>query len=119
MDSSLLAFLTVFSNPHTEWDIEDIPLHLRSYRDQVRLAFFCPLRALPLTPPASQIYSDDLRDHHVPEAGKNAPLHAKYGVDVNKGAIVLVRPDGYVGAIVSLDADGFEALNAYFAGFLI
>ena len=29
------AFLTVFSNPHTEWDIEDIPFHLRSYRAQV------------------------------------------------------------------------------------
>ncbi|KAM0747470.1 phenol 2-monooxygenase [Meredithblackwellia eburnea MCA 4105] len=94
------TFLTIFSNPHTEWDIEDIPsFHLRSYRDQV--------------------YSDDVPDHRVPEAGRQHPLHVKYGVDVNKGAIIVVRPDSYVGAVVSLNEDGFEALNKYFAGFLI
>lgn len=60
-----------------------------------------------------------MRDHHVPEAGKNAPLHMKYGVDVNKGAIIVVRPDSYVGAVVALSPDGFEAINAYFAGFLL
>ncbi|KAL8290074.1 hypothetical protein RQP46_003013 [Phenoliferia psychrophenolica] len=92
------TFLTIFSTPHTEWDIESIPFHLRSYRDQ--------------------IYSDDILDHRVPEAGKNAPLHTKYGVDVTKGAIVVVRPDSYVGAVVSLNEDGFKALDAYFAGFL-
>ena len=45
-------------------------------------------------------------------------MHEKYGVSVDKGALVLVRPDGYVGAIVTLDEDGFEAMNAYFAGFM-
>lgn len=29
-----------------------------------------------------------------------------------------MRPDGYVGAQVPLSQDGFEALNAYFAGFM-
>lgn len=29
-----------------------------------------------------------------------------------------MRPDGYVGAVVPFNQDGFEALNAYFAGFL-
>ncbi|SGZ32377.1 BQ5605_C040g11865 [Microbotryum silenes-dioicae] len=93
------TFITVFADPHTEWDIEALPFNLRAYRDQ--------------------IYSDDIFDKRVPEAGSNAPLHAKYGVDVKKGSIVVVRPDGYVGAITSLDADGFEALNAYFKTFLI
>lgn len=50
--------------------------------------------------------------------GKNAPMHAKYGVDVTKGSIIVVRPDGYVGAIVLLSEEGWTALGAYFAGFL-
>lgn len=45
-------------------------------------------------------------------------MHAKYGVDVKKGSIIVVRPDGYVGAVVSLSEDGFDGLNAYFAGFM-
>lgn len=45
-------------------------------------------------------------------------MHAKYGVDIKKGSIIAVRPDGYVGAVVTLDGAGFEGLNKYFAGFL-
>lgn len=29
------TFLTVFSDPHTEWSLEDLPLSLRTFRDQV------------------------------------------------------------------------------------
>jgi hypothetical protein len=54
----------------------------------------------------------------VPDAGIHAPVHRKYGVDVNKGGIIVVRPDGYVGAVVALDDAGFKAVDAYFAGFL-
>ncbi|KAI5477274.1 phenol 2-monooxygenase [Pseudohyphozyma bogoriensis] len=92
------TFLTVFADPHTEWDIEDMPYNLRIYRDQ--------------------IYADDQFDWRVAEVGKKAPLHAKYGVDVNKGSIIVVRPDGYVGAVTTLNEDGFKALDSYFAGFL-
>lgn len=33
------TFLTVFADPHTEWSLEDVPFHLRKYRDQVRFSF--------------------------------------------------------------------------------
>lgn len=92
------TFLTVIASPHTEWEIEDLPYSLRSYRDQV--------------------YSDDLFDYRVASHGTKAPLHAKYGIDVSKGSIIAVRPDGYVGAVVELSEDGFEGLNKYFAQFL-
>ncbi|KAM0748654.1 phenol 2-monooxygenase [Meredithblackwellia eburnea MCA 4105] len=92
------TFLTVFANPHTQWEIEDLPVTLRSFRDQV--------------------YADDNFDVQVASQGKNAALHFKYGVDTTKGSIIVVRPDGYVGAVVQLSEDGFEALNHYFAGFL-
>lgn len=90
--------MTVFASPHTEWDIESLPFNIRIWRDQ--------------------IYSDDIFDRRVAQAGTDAPIHTKYGVDRKQGAIVVVRPDGYVGAAVELSEDGFEALNAYFAGFL-
>ncbi|KAK4700894.1 phenol 2-monooxygenase (NADPH), partial [Phenoliferia sp. Uapishka_3] len=90
------TYLTVFSTPHTEWEIESLPYSLRSYRDYV--------------------YSDDVPE--VRTYGQAAPMHFKYGVDITKGAIIAVRPDGYVGAVVALSEDGFEALNAYFKQFL-
>ena len=96
VDNPFFTFLTVFTSPHTEWEIEDLPFSLRRYRDQV--------------------YSDDRFDRRVPDKRQGGALHAKYGLD--KGGIVVVRPDGYVGAVVKFDADGFEALNKYFAGFL-
>lgn len=93
------TYLTIFATSHTQWEIDSVPAALRLVRER--------------------IYSDDIFDKRVPEVGTDAPLHRKYGVDLNKGAIVVVRPDGYVGAVVQLNADGFSALNAYFQGFLL
>ena len=66
--------MTIFATPHTEWELSDIPDELRKYRDQ--------------------IYSDDIFDKRLIASGKSHPMHDKYGVDVEKGAIVVVRPDG-------------------------
>jgi Phenol hydroxylase, C-terminal dimerisation domain len=41
-------------------------------------------------------------------------LHRKWGLD--DGAVVVVRPDGYVGLVIKLDEP--EVLDQYFAGFL-
>lgn len=90
-------YLTVLATPYTEWDVDSIPAALRRVRDRV--------------------YADDLPDRRVPGVTVGT-LHAKYGIDVEKGAVVVVRPDGYVGAVVGLNEDGHAALNAYFKGFL-
>ena len=99
LPNPFFTFLTIFSTPRAEWEIDSLPYNLRIFRDQV--------------------YSDDIFDMRLKECGTYAPLHAKYGVDVEEGAVVVVRPDGYVGAVVELTEDGFEAINAYFAGFMI
>jgi phenol 2-monooxygenase (NADPH) len=44
-------------------------------------------------------------------------IHERYGISRTAGAIVVVRPDGYVGTIAPLD--GLTALDAYFAGFML
>ena len=91
------TFLTILATPHTEWDIEELPYHIRNYR--------------------AQVYGDDLFDRRVADAGTKAPVHTKYGLQKD-GGIVVARPDGYVGAVVPFNEDGFEALNHYFSGFM-
>jgi hypothetical protein len=42
--------------------------------------------------------------------------YSTYGVDRSAGAIVVVRPDGYVGIVAPVEDVG--VLNTYFAGFM-
>lgn len=44
-------------------------------------------------------------------------IHERYGISRNAGALVVVRPDGYVGTIASLDE--LAALDSYFGGFML
>jgi phenol 2-monooxygenase len=44
-------------------------------------------------------------------------IHERYGISRSAGAVVVVRPDGYVGTIAPLD--DLVALDAYFAGFML
>ena len=44
-------------------------------------------------------------------------IHERYGISRSAGALVVVRPDGYVGAITPLDE--LASLDAYFAAFML
>ena len=44
-------------------------------------------------------------------------IHERYGISRSAGALVVVRPDGYVGTISPLDK--LAALDAYFASFML
>lgn len=45
--------------------------------------------------------------------------YAHYGVDPARGAIVAVRPDGYIGLVTALQGeDGWKQLQAWFGGLL-
>lgn len=65
------------------------------------------------------VYADNVWDQRVPEA--EAASHAKMGLDQERGGVVVVRPDGYVGCIVKLvEGSGtVDALNEYFASFCL
>jgi phenol 2-monooxygenase len=43
--------------------------------------------------------------------------YSAYGIDRSAGAIVVVRPDGYVGLVAPIEDVG--VLNTYFANFMI
>lgn len=40
--------------------------------------------------------------------------HARYGVDVQKGALFVLRPDGWIATAMALDQSGIRNLESYF-----
>ena len=49
--------------------------------------------------------------------GIGGKVYSSYGISHELGALVVVRPDGYVGAVAPLDR--VDVLDAYFARFAI
>jgi hypothetical protein len=92
------TFCTVFASRRSNIEISiDVPDVLARYRDH--------------------IYADDIWDQRVPDA--KAAAHAKMGLDQEKGGVIVVRPDGYVGIVVALvkGSATVDALNEYFGTF--
>ncbi|KIK63253.1 hypothetical protein GYMLUDRAFT_41568 [Collybiopsis luxurians FD-317 M1] len=57
-----------------------------------------------------------------PDAGLvfEHPLHTKWGVDLNEGAIVVARPDGHVGMRVGgIGVEAWKEVEEYFANILL
>lgn len=44
--------------------------------------------------------------------------HARYGVDLQRGAVYVLRPDGWIGTVLDLGAEAVGRLEGYFMGFL-
>jgi hypothetical protein len=97
--SHFFTLATIFNAKRPEIEIlEHLPKTMARYRDHV--------------------YADDIWDARVPDA--KAAAHAKMGLDEERGGVVVVRPDGYVGCVVKL-AEGsgtVDALNEYFGSFV-
>lgn len=97
--SHFFSMCTTFASPRDNIDISKmLPPIFARYRDHV--------------------YADDVWDPRVPKA--KAAAHAKMGLDPEEGGIVIVRPDGHVGCVVSLvyGSGTVDALNDYFGAFV-
>ena len=97
--SLFFSICTTFASPRDNIDISKmLPPILARYSDHV--------------------YADDVWDARVPDA--KASAHAKLGLDADKGGVVIVRPDGHVGCVVTLmEGSGtLDALNDYFGAFV-
>ncbi|KAL2149687.1 hypothetical protein VTH82DRAFT_8339 [Thermothelomyces myriococcoides] len=97
--SAFFTICTIFAAPRASIEItRDVPPLLARYRDHV--------------------YADDRWDRRAPPDAR-ACAHAKMGIDQDRGAVVVVRPDGYVGIVVALREGPatVDALNAYFGAF--
>ncbi|KAL7892471.1 FAD binding domain-containing protein [Trichoderma sp. SZMC 28014] len=96
--SQFFTLCTIFAAKRHRIEIaRDVPSVLARYRDH--------------------IYADDRWDRRVLDSV--APAHAKMGFNEEKGGVVVVRPDGYVGLVASLveGSSTIDALNAYFSAF--
>ncbi len=100
-------------NPHSHFF--SICITFAAPRDELEVA-----KVLPpiLARYSDHVYADDIKDERVPEA--KAAAHTKMGLDPEKGGVVVVRPDGHIGCVVSLvEGDGtVDALNGYFGVFV-
>lgn len=121
------SFYTAFARD----DIDSVSYH-EKHNPHSRFFSICTVFNAPrpsisdlqaLLPPAlaryrDHVYADDVWDQRVPDA--KAAAHAKMGLDQEKGGVVVVRPDGYVGCVVSLvEGSGtVDALNEYFGAFV-
>ena len=65
-----------------------------------------------LTIPACRVLLDDVDMFN--RAGGNG--YEKYGIDKVKGAVVVVRPDGYVSIVAPYES--IRDITEYFAGFM-
>ncbi|USP74685.1 hypothetical protein yc1106_01959 [Curvularia clavata] len=97
-------------------DIEVLTLH-SSKRTEVELLRDFPDVLHPFDAKTGwdydSVYVDDGNYHEA-----FADAYKRYGVDREKGCVVVARPDQYVGYIDTLDADGLEGVEMYFAGIL-
>lgn len=59
--------------------------------------------------PLGSVYFDD------PEHS----AHTRYGVDVAIGAVVVIRPDGWVGTMTGLESGAVQELEGYFGDVLM
>jgi len=50
---------------------------------------------------------------------KRSEAHHRFGVDLRYGALLVLRPDGYVGFIAKMSADGVDDVEAYLKRFLV
>ncbi|PSN60218.1 hypothetical protein BS50DRAFT_536146 [Corynespora cassiicola Philippines] len=50
---------------------------------------------------------------------RDCSAHDRYGIDIEKGAVFVLRPDGWVGTVLELDIGAGPALETYFKKFLV
>ncbi|KZV82212.1 thioredoxin-like protein [Exidia glandulosa HHB12029] len=89
---AVFDIVTICTTPKEEVNFTDVPLALRSHW--------------------SKVWTDDEQL----AGGVGGKVYETYGISTTEGAIVVVRPDGYVSAIAPLD--GVKYLDQYFSGIL-
>jgi phenol 2-monooxygenase len=100
IDSVIELLLVHASNANSvEWD--DFPLAFRP-RDQNRIMDYW------------KIYGDMESLH-----GGTGEGYQKFGIGRDVGALVVIRPDGYVAVVTTPDVAGIQEVEKFFEGFLI
>lgn len=131
LDSELLSkyptmALSVGSNPHVatmkfrtakQPSIIDVLLVHSAPREEIELLRDLHETYHPFDPKLgweyNKVFVDGLSYHE-----GHGEAYAKYGVDRQEGAVVVVRPDGYTGLVTHVDADGRKEIGKWFESVL-
>ncbi|RMD40769.1 hypothetical protein DV735_g4371, partial [Chaetothyriales sp. CBS 134920] len=97
--SPVFSVALVLAQKRADIEIDDLPALFQAY--------------------SAKIYADDILDPRIPDV--KAASHENTGFEKGEGGVVVVRPDGHVGAAVKLvEGNGTaDALQAYFDAFLV
>lgn len=96
---SVIEVLTVHAGPRNAVDIFDFPEVFRPY-DEIDGWDY------------EKIFVDDLSYHE-----GHGQLYETFGIDPNKGCLVVLRPDQYVSYVGPLE--DYDAVDRFFSGFMI
>jgi phenol 2-monooxygenase (NADPH) len=96
---SVIEILTIHSGSRTAIELLDLPDLLHPFDEQTGWDY-------------EKVFVDDVSYHE-----GHGEAYNKYGVDKEKGAVVVLRPDQHVAWAGELE--DVEAIDAYFSGFMI
>ena len=97
--SAPIEIITIHSSPRTRVELQELPEVLHPWSEELGWDYW-------------KVFADD-QDIH----GEHGEAYRKCAIDETKGALVVVRPDGYVGMVAELT--NLDSVNAYFSGFMI
>ncbi|KAK7206650.1 thioredoxin-like protein [Myxozyma melibiosi] len=98
---SIIEVLTIHASPRVDVEWEDFPAAFHPKDKFLREDYW-------------KIYTDDQSHHH-----GHGHAYEKYGVDPKVGALIVVRPDGYVSHVAPLGLEGIEDVAKFFEGFAL
>lgn len=101
-EDSVFDILTIYSSDRSQLEVSDFPQFAQPVDFKGRRDYW-------------KLYAGIEDTYH--EGRIDAYSH--FGVDEDRGAIVILRPDGYVSAVEEFDTKSFENINAFFNGFMI
>lgn len=95
---SVIEILTIHAGPRSEIELLDLPEAFHPYHRDNGWDYW-------------KVYVDDDSYHE-----GHGQAYANYGIDPDKGASVIVRPDQYVSWVG--DMDGYDELSRFFSAFM-
>lgn len=101
-EDSVFEILTIYSSERKQLELTDFPSFARPKDFKGRTDYW-------------KLYAGVENTYH--EGKVDAYEH--FGIDKEKGAVVVLRPDGYVSLVEKFSVDSFEVIDEFFKDFLL
>lgn len=98
---SVIDVILVLANKRVEIEWNDIPEAFRHRDEAGRMDYW-------------SVYTDEPSYHQ-----GHGKIYEKYGIDPKQGAVLVVRPDGYVSLVAETSMNGVKEIENFFDGFMV